>query len=457
MDCVAPAFQPARRRQECRRYGSWNARIPLLLLFLSLAIRGQAQQFGDFSYESSGTEVTVTRYTGPGGAVTIPESIQGQPVTSIGGRAFEFCTKVTSIVLPDSVTSIGNDAFSGCFGLTSIVIPNSVTSIGKGAFFNCTSLTSMEIPDSVTSIGDRVFAGCTSLTSIVIPDSVTRIGFIAFLACTNLTSITIPDSVTSIGEGAFELCTGLASATIGSSVTNIGAGAFEDCPSLTRMAIPDSVTSIGDWAFSGCTSLTAIAVDPANPSYSSPDGVLFSKSQTELILCPGGKAGDYTIPGSVTSVAYTAFSGCTGLTSIVIPEGVAAIGAYAFRDCTSLTGVYAGGNAPYVGEDVFDAASSVTVYYLPSTTGWGATCAERPTAPWTNPAILEGSMGTEDDAFGFTIAWAPDATVVVETSSALTNPAWSPVSTNVLTGGVSVFSDPEPTTQPARFYRLRSP
>ena len=101
------------------------------------------------------------------------------------------------------VTSIGKYAFQNCSGLTSVTIPNSVTSIGGRAFFGCDSLTSVTIPDSVTSIGEWAFYGCSGLTSVTIPNSVTSIGEYAFQNCSGLTSVTIPDSVTFIDEYAF--------------------------------------------------------------------------------------------------------------------------------------------------------------------------------------------------------------------------------------------------------------
>ena len=116
---------------------------------------------------------------------------------------------VKEVVIEDGVTSIGNKAFESCSSLTSITIPNSVTSIKAATFYGCTSLTSITIPDGVTSIGYATFTGCSSLTSITIPDSVTSIGYATFAGCSSLTSITIPDSVTSIGESAFSNCSSL--------------------------------------------------------------------------------------------------------------------------------------------------------------------------------------------------------------------------------------------------------
>ena len=158
-------------------------------------------------------------------------------VTRIGERAFEGCTGLTSVDIPNSVTSIGWGAFSGCTGLTSIDIPNSVTSIDENAFEDCTDLISINISNNVTSIGGWTFRRCSSLISIEIPNGVTSIGWSSFEGCTNLTSIKTPNSVKSIYNYAFGYCTGLTSVEIPNSVTYIDHNAFKYCSGLTSVHI----------------------------------------------------------------------------------------------------------------------------------------------------------------------------------------------------------------------------
>ncbi len=145
--------------------------------------------------------------------------------------------------------------------------------------------------------------------------------------------------VTTIGNYAFKDCEGLTSVTISTNVTTIGDGAFSSCTSLTSVTIPSRVTSIGAWVFSGCDRLTNIAVDSANSVYSSAGGVLFNKAGTRFIQYPGGKAGAYTIPSSVTSIGNWAFYFCTGLVSVTVSSSVVSIGDNVFSRCSGLTNI----------------------------------------------------------------------------------------------------------------------
>ena len=314
--------------------------------------------------------------------------VAGCKVTSIGGRAFDGCSSLTSINIPSSVTSIGNWVFSDCSALTSINIPSSVTSIGPSSFSGCSSLTAFtvdannpnycadgcmlfnkekttlicasgsqktyNIPSSVTSIGWYAFSDCRSLTSINIPSSVTSIGEYAFWGCSSLPSINIPYSVTSIGGRAFAYCSSLTSINIPSSMTSIEWSTFEGCSSLTSINIPSSVTSIDLQAFWGCSSLTSINI-PSSVTSIGQSAFWDCSSLTSI-----------NIPSSVTSIDLQAFMGCSSLTSINIPSSVTSIGQSAFSDCSSLTSINIPSSVTSIGKSAFSGCSSLTSINIPS-------------------------------------------------------------------------------------------
>ena len=381
---------------------------------------------GDYTYTVAGSNATITGYAGLGGAIVIPATLGGYPVTNIGDMAFYNCTALTSVTIPNSVTTIGTQAFQDCRALTSVTIPNSVTSIGDSAFYGCSSLTGVTIPDSVTSIGDYAFSSCTALTTFtveagnssyssgtdgvlfnkattslvqypggkqgayVIPNSITSIGNYAFQACTGLTSVTIPNSVTTIGDWAFYNCTALTSVTIGSGVISIGNHAFDNCTALTSVTIPNSVTTIGDYAFCYCTTLTSVTIG---------SGVI-SIGNNAFYGCT--TLTSVTIPNSVTSIGDMAFLGCSGLTSIavdagnssyssstdgvlfnktatslvaypvgkqgayVIPNSITSIGNYAFQGCTGLTSVTIPTSVNSIGSQAFYGCTTLTSVTIPN-------------------------------------------------------------------------------------------
>ena len=125
------------------------------LIETGLTVRAKELVYGDFEYEINYEDcITILEYKGSDTSVTIPDTIDGRKVTSIGGYAFRDCTSLTSVTIPDSVTSIEQYAFRDCTSLTSVTIPDSVTTIGGSAFWGCKNLTSVTIPDSVTRIED---------------------------------------------------------------------------------------------------------------------------------------------------------------------------------------------------------------------------------------------------------------------------------------------------------------
>ena len=159
-----------------------------------------------------------------------------------------------------------------------------ITRINQSAFDGCSSLTSITIPNSVTSIGTFVFNGCSNLTNITIPKDMVELQKCIFQSCSKLTNIVIPNNITSIGEGAFWNCTSLRDVTIGNSVTSIGNDAFENCTSLTSVTIPDSVTSIGKYAFYSCASLEKVYCKPITPPSGDPEMFIGNASDRKIFV-----------------------------------------------------------------------------------------------------------------------------------------------------------------------------
>lgn len=199
-----------------------------------------------------------------------------------------------------------------------VVIPEGVSSIGDAAFEECKDLISITIPEGVTSIGDSAFWGCSSLTDIIIPKRVTVIGSYAFGYCNSLTSITIHGNISSIGEDVFEKTPWLKKERIRNPLVIINHILIDGQTVSGDVVIPEEVTSIAESAFKGCSGLTSIK-----------------------------------IPEGITNIEYGMFYGCSGLNDITIPESVISIGNFAFAGCSVLTDIRIPENVTSIGKDVF--------------------------------------------------------------------------------------------------------
>lgn len=297
---------------------------------------------------------------------------------------------ISTLVIKPGATSIGKAAFNGCSGLTDVSIPDSVTDIGSGSFGDCRGLTEITLPDGVTRIGSHAFSGCTGLTSIAIPNSLTVIEESVFFGCSGLTEVTIPNSVMTIEDSAFAYCEQLSGVVIPESVTSIGDFAFDQCAAMQSVTIPDSVASIGRGAFRDCSSMQSISVSSGNLNYCDKDGVLFNKDRTVVVAYPAGKTDEtYEIPAGVTTIGELAFIHSVNLTSITIPDGVTSIGAAAFGDCFVLTTVTIPDSVAEIAWAAFyDDDGLSTVYYGGTEEQWNAIAIDTENDPLLNATII---------------------------------------------------------------------
>lgn len=299
---------------------------------------------------------------------TIPDN-----VTVIGDYVF-YATEMTDVKLHDRITTIGTSAFNLCSKLSEITLPESVTNIQRSAFYTWGSLSHRIYCKATTppALGNNeVFGGCPvyvpkeslelykeaeywcdynnivgydfNTGDIVIPDS-WKINYTATAKVEahelypwtkdtfgvnvvsnewNETSgegvIIFDGKVMSVGDYAFYENSSLTGISFPENVETIGTEAFANCPNLVSVTMNDRVTFIGDRAFRNCSGFT-----------------------------------NFTIIECVETLGENAFANCTNLTSVTIPDSVKTLRDGVFADCTNLMSVYCKATiAPIAGYDIF--------------------------------------------------------------------------------------------------------
>ncbi len=360
----------------------------------------QAGTLSDSISESEKTTITDLTVTGQvnaddvvlmkdmakNGALSVLD-MSGATADVIGESAFEKCTKLKSITLPQGITSIGNSAFANCSNLTSITIPQSVTSIGSSAFAICPELTSLTIPDGVTTISDYTFQNCSKLTSITIPDGVTGIGNAAFYK-TGIATITIPRSVTTINSDAFASCSQLADVTIlGKTLPTTAEYAFYKISSdATLHCAPLHETTCSTTApwktfntidpslvvFDNDEHLTDYVTDDCKYSVTKLRIYGEVNSSDITLMADMAKSGALSVldmtaatVASVDLIGESAFDKCKKLTNVILPQGITSIGVSAFSNCSSLTSINIPDAVKNIGGRAFQNCSSLTSITIP--------------------------------------------------------------------------------------------
>ena len=291
--------------------------------------------FEDFTYTVLGQNATITQYNGEGGEVTIPEAVDGYPVTGIGDRAFGNCETITAVSLPNTITQVGSYAFSGCVGLKKVIMSDNSTAeyaarLESYVFSGCTGLTTVELSKNVTTIGDYAFSGCTALSSLTLPGNLKRMG-LRMIENTTIKSITIPKNVT-YGMYALINCKSLKKVIFEEGMTKISSyicASDDNTSSIEAVDIPDSVTVIQEYAFSGCGKLRSVSL----PNAITKVGVHAFDGCENLgtVSMSGNSTAEYT------TISRMAFAGCTSLTTVELSKKVTVIEGKVFSGCMALS------------------------------------------------------------------------------------------------------------------------
>ena len=321
-------------------------------------------------------------------------------VTFIGRRAFEGCISLTSITIPNLVNNIQYATFCNCRGLKELTIPApAYINNSEYTFLNCSniekvtltkgtgtvlnygtdssesatktyyqytpwylsrnSLKSLVLEDGITGIGSYAFYGCSKLKELTMPASAKIYNSqYTFYNCMNIEKVTLTkgtgtmqnyslstsESDTYFGYTPWYISRNmLKELVLEEGINNIGIFAFFGCSYLRSITIPDSVTGIGEKAFEN----TALY----NDHYNWENGVLYIDNH--LIKAKTDVSGSYQIKSNTKNVADYAFSGCSGLTEIIIPNSVISIGDFAFEGCSGLLTIHLGDGLPSIDGTTF--------------------------------------------------------------------------------------------------------
>ena len=253
-------------------------------------------------------------------------------MTSIEGNAFQKCSNLKTVIIPDTVKSMGTCVFKDCTNLVKAHIPNIRVNLMEQTFSGCTTLTDVNFPDTLETIGSSAFYNCRSLSEVVLPSKVNTINNNAFSGCIGLTKVVIPASVKTINGSAFSHCEAITDLSIAPGVRTIGANAFEYNKALQKVTLPDSLNKLGDKAFQYCDLLSEVDMG----------------------------AGIKVVP-------KYCFYEDPALTSIILPQQMTAVNDYAFGNCTKFEDITMNRNVSSVVANAFSYPDKLTIHGISGT------------------------------------------------------------------------------------------
>ena len=445
-----------------------------LALFCAMNLLAETVLIDGLYYSLGTTTATLVRDQTSGNSVygsyinvTVPASVYYNnytyPVTTIGTSAFESCSNLQSVTLPNSITAINQDAFYYCTKLGRVNLPEGLTTIGLRAFINC-NLDTIVIPSTVTSIGNKAFynnpiksitwlpsnssistgtgedspfynsngSKVTSFTfglnvktvpayicykmslldTIVLPPSVSSLGQYAFYYCTNLKSINLPVTQKTLPVSFFEGCTSLESIELPATLTTISTDAFYGCSKLANVTLHEGITTIYNRAFQNCklaqitipSTVTSIGSSAfqGNPTTSVtwlPKTCSISTGDAAPFYSTNSKITSFTFGDSVQTVPSYICYKMSLLDTIVLPPSVSSLGQYAFYYCTNLKSINLPVTQKTLPVSFFEGCTSLESIELPATLTTISTDAFYGCSKLANVTLHEGITTIYNRAF----------------------------------------------------------
>lgn len=372
---------------------------------------------GIYHYTVTDGKATITDVVGAGTDVTVPATLGGYPVTTIGKLSFREEGSLRTVVIPASVETIEESAFTACVALESVTFEDNskVKALPKTVFNNNKSLKTIDFGSNsvLETIGESAFWGCSALETFNPPATLKTIGATAFEKCTSLKDVTITKNVKTIGDGAFAYCEALEKFKVDSAnedfttdswgilynkdrttivaypagnkrpvyaipayienvedsafmgaiyledltwlnpFTRFGISAFSYCTNLYRVTIPEGTAYLKDWMFNACFSLTEVNFPDSLDTIDA--GAFHWCTALEHIELPEG----------IFWIGPNAFKECYALKSVVLPESLTEIGSNAFSRCFSLEEINIPENVGIIGQTAFYQCYSLKEFTFP--------------------------------------------------------------------------------------------
>ncbi len=398
----------------------------------------------DYSVQRTDGGVIITGYSGSASELTLPESINGEPVVGIANEAFRGNTVLKKITVPGCVKTIGARAFAES-AVTEITLLDGVTALGEGCFADCTALSKITFPDSIAALPDSCLAGCSRLTKLKLPGQLKTVGANAFLNCRHLPSLSFP-----------------------ATLETVGANALNNCSAMTAVSFGPKAMGLNASTFLNCSALQSITVDGGHPAFASRNGMLTDKAGTTLIYLPEGCTGNsFTVPDGFTTVApgalrntsisaltlpasvttlcdgfaqsamnltkvsfasgtkvsaipRNAFRGCMGLTEITLPGSITRIEANAFAYCPSLACVTIPDSVTSIAENAFPASDALVLYG--SANSAASQYAKRQGIPFIPEGQIRATGVTLPEALALTVGETGTLRAVLQPANAMETP-----------------------------------